>query len=148
MNGSRGTSVKAIAKTAAPKLVSRMSDRMLEQTIGRRAGLTVIFRTMAGEFVPDAAEGFCGEIAYELTGQDGVLRSRTRRITTTAAMPVAARATDPALTIKLGLADFVRLSAGEVDPVTLLMGERMALEGDFMLAAKVGPMFGQPLPEA
>jgi hypothetical protein len=39
------------------------------------------------------------------------------------------------------------LSTGEVDPVTLLMGERMQLQGDFMLAAKLAPMFGQPLPE-
>ncbi|UTI63246.1 SCP2 sterol-binding domain-containing protein [Paraconexibacter antarcticus] len=125
-----------------------MSDRLLEQTIGRQPGLTLIFRTMAGEFVPAAAEGFSGEIAYELTGLDGVLRSRTMRITSVAAVPVAEKAADPALTIKLGLADFIRLSAGEADPVTLLMGERMTLEGDFMLAAKVGAMFGQPLPEA
>lgn len=148
MSGSRGTSVKALAKASAPKLVSKMSDRLLERTVGRRRGLTMIFRMMAGEFVPAAAEGFTGEIAYELAGRDGRVRSWAMHIAPTRASPVARRAAEPALTISLGLADFIRLSAGEIDPVALLMGERMTLEGDFMLAAKVGPMFGQPLPQA
>lgn len=125
-----------------------MSDQLLERTIGRPRGLAVIFRTMAGEFVPSAAQGFSGEIAYRLTGLDGMVRAWTMRITATQASPVAGPATDPALTIGLGLADFIRLSAGEIDPVMLVMGERMTLEGDFTLAAKVGPMFGQPLPQS
>jgi putative sterol carrier protein len=140
-------SIAALAKRKAPVLSARMSDRFLERTLGRPWGLQVIFKVMARQFVPAAAEGFVGEIAYELRGQDAVVRTRSLRITPTAALPLARPASEPALTISLGLADFLRLSTGEVDPVTLLMGERMQLQGDFMLAAKLAPMFGQALPE-
>jgi len=61
---------------------------------------------------------------------------------------IAGRLADSALTLKVGLADFIRIIAGELKPVDLVMSGRMQLEGDFMLAAKLGPMFGEPAPAA
>jgi putative sterol carrier protein len=140
-------SAARLAKHAAPGVSSRVGDTLLEQSLGHRWGLNLIFHAMARRFVPEAAEGFVGEIAYELKGHDAVVRKRSLRITPTAALPSAKPALEPALTISLTLADFLRLSTGEVDPVALVMDERMQLQGDFMVAAKLGAMFGQPLPE-
>jgi putative sterol carrier protein len=134
---------RAIAATTA-----RASDPLLERTIGRPRGLRAIFKAMTKKFVPTAAEGFVGCVTYELRGEDSMVRAWTVQITPTQAIPVAGRLADPALTIKVGLADFIRISAGGLKPVDLVMSGRMQLEGDFMLAAKLGPMFGEPVPGA
>jgi putative sterol carrier protein len=53
-------------------------------------------------------------------------------------------ATAPALTMKLGVADFVRIAGRDLDPGKALLTGRMDLEGDLALAARLGEMFGQP----
>jgi hypothetical protein len=53
-------------------------------------------------------------------------------------------ATAPALKLKLGLADFVRLAGRDLDPGKALLTGRMDMEGDLALAARLGEMFGQP----
>ena len=53
-------------------------------------------------------------------------------------------ATAPALTLKMALADFVRMAAGELDSGKALLTGRLDLEGDFSLARRLGEMFGQP----
>lgn len=130
---------RGVAKRAGPAISARVGDRVLERSLGHRWGLNLIFQAMASRFVPAAAEGFVGEIAY--------VRPRSVRITPATALPSAEPEPDAALTVSLGLADFLRLTTGEVDPVALVMDQRMQLRGDFMLASKLGPMFGQPLPE-
>jgi SCP-2 sterol transfer family len=136
-----------LAERGAKAAVARAGDPLLERTLGRPRGLKLIFGQMAKEFVPAAAEGFTGDIIYLLRGLDGNVRAWTVRVGPAAARPVPGRASqEPALTISLGLADFLRLSVGEVDPVALVMDGRMELQGDFAVAAKLGPMFGRPLP--
>jgi putative sterol carrier protein len=53
-------------------------------------------------------------------------------------------AATPALTMKLGVADFVRMAGRDLDPGKALLTGRMDLEGDFALAGRLGEMFGQP----
>lgn len=137
-----------LAERAVAAATARASDRLLERTLGRPRGLRAIFKAMAKRFVPAAAEGFVGSVTYELRGQDSIVRVWTVQITPTQAIPIKGRLADSALTIKVGLADFIRISAGELKPVDLVMSGRMQLEGDFMLAAKLGPMFGAPAPAA
>jgi putative sterol carrier protein len=52
----------------------------------------------------------------------------------------------PALTIKLALADFIRLAGRDLDPVKALLSGRMELDGDFALAMRLAQMFGQASP--
>ena len=53
-------------------------------------------------------------------------------------------ASAPALTLKLAVADFVRIAGRDLDPGKALLVGRLELEGDFALAARLGEMFGAP----
>ncbi|WP_354697894.1 Alkanesulfonate monooxygenase [Paraconexibacter sp. AEG42_29] len=128
---------------AARRAVARADDRWLERTLGSARGLKLIFGAMAKRFVPAAAQGFVGTIAYELRDQAGVVQTWSVRVTPTAATATPGPAPDPALTIQMGLADFLRLAVGELDPGALLLSGRMDLRGDFGLATRLGAMFGQ-----
>jgi hypothetical protein len=55
-------------------------------------------------------------------------------------------ADDPALTIRYGLADFVRVAAGLVDPAVPLLEDRASISGDLALAARLPEIFRAPRP--
>jgi alkanesulfonate monooxygenase SsuD/methylene tetrahydromethanopterin reductase-like flavin-dependent oxidoreductase (luciferase family) len=123
--------------------VRRSDDRRLERTVGTRQGLRVIFSAMQGQFVPSGAGGFTGDLLYELRGADGALLPWTVTITPDRAVARPGRPTAPRLTVKITVADFVRLAGGDLDAGRALLSGRMDLEGDFSLAARLGEMFGQ-----
>ncbi len=50
----------------------------------------------------------------------------------------------PAITFKLGIADWARLIAEDADPQELLFSGRFEVEGDLSLATRVPEMFGAP----
>jgi hypothetical protein len=129
--------------------IGHLNDRVLELTLGSRLAIRVIFAGMSRQFVPSAAEGFEGWICYELRRLGGaVIEGWGLRITSAVASASLGFPTDPAVTLKLTVADFVRFSVGAVSPVTLLTEERLQLDGDLMVAAKLAPMFGRPLPQS
>ncbi len=128
--------------------IAHTNDRVLELTLGSRLAIRVIFAVTSRHFVPSAAEGFEGSISYELRRYNGaVIEGWALRITAAAAKPSRGFPTDPAVTLKLTVGDFVRFSLGAVSPVTLLTEERLKLDGDLTVAAKLAPMFGRPLPQ-
>ena len=128
--------------------IAHLNDRVLELTVGSRLAIRLIFVVMSRQFVPSAAEGFEGSICYELRRHNGaVIEGWALRIMTYAAKASAGFPTEPAVTLKLTVSDFVRFSVGAVSPVTLLNEERLQLDGDFAVAAKLAPMFGRPLPQ-
>jgi alkanesulfonate monooxygenase SsuD/methylene tetrahydromethanopterin reductase-like flavin-dependent oxidoreductase (luciferase family) len=135
--------LEARGEAAFKAFVRRSDDRRLERTAGSAQGLKLIFGAMQSQFVPDKAGGFVGDIGYELKAADGSVRSWTVAISADGAQSRAGRG-DPRLTIKLALADFIRLAAGDLDAGKALLDGRMDLEGDFSLAARLGEMFGQP----
>ena len=53
---------------------------------------------------------------------------------------------EPALTLKVNLADFARIAAQEIDPIQPVMEGRLLLDGDLELAMRMGEMFGQRSP--
>ena len=124
--------------------VRRSGDRRLEQTVGSDRGLKVIFGAMAQQFVPEKANGFNGEIAYELRRADGRVAVWTVAVAGGAATVRPGPAADPALTLRMAVADFVRLAGRDLDPGKALLTGRMDLAGDFSLAMRLGEMFGQP----
>ena len=129
--------------------IGHLNDRLLELTLGSRPAIRVIFGVMGRQFVPSAAEGFEGSICYELRRLGGaVIEGWGLRITSSTATASLGFPTDPAVTLKLTVGDFVRFSLGAVSPVTLLTEERLELDGDLMIAAKLAPMFGRPLPQS
>ena len=94
-------------------------------------------------------EGFEGAICYELRRHNGaIIEGWALRITALAARASFGFPTEPATTLKLTVGDFVRFNLGAVSPVTLLTEERLKLDGDLTVAAKLAPMFGRPLPQS
>jgi hypothetical protein len=124
--------------------VRRSSDRRLERTVGSDRGLRFVFAQMARAYRPDRAAGWSGGIRYELTGPAGRVRTWTVSCRADGARSHEGAAPDPALTIKLGVVDFVRIAGRDLDPAKALLSGRMDLEGDFAVAMRLAAMFGQP----
>jgi hypothetical protein len=129
--------------------IAHLSDRAIELTLGSRLAIRVIFAIMGRQFVPSAAEGFEGWICYELRRHNGaVIEGWTLRITASVAKASFGFPANPSVTLKLTVGDFVRFSLGIASPVTLLTEQRLKLDGDLTVAAKLAPMFGRPLPQS
>jgi alkanesulfonate monooxygenase SsuD/methylene tetrahydromethanopterin reductase-like flavin-dependent oxidoreductase (luciferase family)/putative sterol carrier protein len=124
--------------------VRRSDDRRLERTAGSGTGLKVLFGAMAQAYVPDKAAGFSGDLQYDLRRSNGELVSWTVTLGPGRASVRPGTASAPALTLKLGVVDFVRLAGGDLDPGKALLTGRMDMEGDLAIAARLGEMFGQP----
>jgi alkanesulfonate monooxygenase SsuD/methylene tetrahydromethanopterin reductase-like flavin-dependent oxidoreductase (luciferase family)/putative sterol carrier protein len=124
--------------------VRRASDERLEATVGSDRGLRVVFAAMARAYEPDKAHGFAGELQYDLTRGDGRLLAWTVGVGPTEATVHRGPATAPALTLKMTVADFLRMAAGDLDAGKALLTGRLDLAGDFSLAQRLGEMFGQP----
>ncbi len=124
--------------------VRRSDDRRLERTVGSDRGLKLLFGAMAQAYEPEKAGGFSGELQYELTRSDGRVLRWTVDLDSERAQAHARAASAPKLTLKLAVADFVRLAGGDLDPGKALLTGRMDLEGDLAVAARLGEMFGQP----
>jgi SCP-2 sterol transfer family len=129
--------------------LAHLDDRVLELTLGSRAGIRIIFAGMSRQFVPAAAEGFEGSIGYELRRHGGaVIEGWDLRIGSSTAKARAGFPAQPAVTLRLTVGDFVRFSFGAVSPVVLLTEERLRLDGDLMIATRLAPMFGRALPQS
>jgi alkanesulfonate monooxygenase SsuD/methylene tetrahydromethanopterin reductase-like flavin-dependent oxidoreductase (luciferase family)/putative sterol carrier protein len=124
--------------------VRRSDDRRLERTAGSGTGLKVLFGAMAQAYEPEKAAGFSGDLQYDLRRANGELVSWTVTLGPEGASARPGTATAPALRLKLGVVDFVRLAGGDLDPGKALLTGRMDIEGDLAIAARLGEMFGQP----
>ncbi|MBS1894031.1 MAG: bifunctional 3-(3-hydroxy-phenyl)propionate/3-hydroxycinnamic acid hydroxylase [Actinobacteria bacterium] len=125
---------------------SRLDDRALELAFGNPVALGAIFNEMARGFVPGVANGFVGEIQYELVRTSGRTARFMVGVEASRARPRRGRAKSPALTVRLRLTDFLRMAAGEFEEVDLLKARRVDLQGDGLLGSRLGPMFGRPAP--
>jgi alkyl sulfatase BDS1-like metallo-beta-lactamase superfamily hydrolase len=101
---------------------------------------------MARMYRPERAAGWTGDIRYELMRSDGTMRTWTVTCEAAVARAREGAAPGPHLTIKLTVADFVRVAAGDLDPAKALLSGRLDLEGDFAVAMRLAAMFGQPSP--
>ena len=128
------------------RLVRGASDDQLERRFGSGAAQRVIFSGMARQFEPKFANGFEGDIAYELTHHgNGRAPSRwTVRVQDDAAVMLPGLNGPPAILFRLSLPDFMRLATEEMDPQELLFSGRFDVEGDLSLATRVPEMFGAP----
>lgn len=128
------------------RFVRRADDERLQRTIGSDRGLRIVFAAMARSYRPERADGFEGDIRFELTDARGRPRTWTLTCSPAGARAAAAATQAPALTVKLALADFIRVAGRDLDPVKALLSGRMELEGDFALAMRLAQMFGQRSP--
>jgi alkanesulfonate monooxygenase SsuD/methylene tetrahydromethanopterin reductase-like flavin-dependent oxidoreductase (luciferase family) len=122
-------------------LVRGRTDRQLHRLFDRGPGLTVIFKGMERAFVPAKADGFEGEILYDLRGRDAP-RAWTVRIADGRAAVRHGDANDPALTFRTSVPNFVRMIAGEEFAPKLMLEGSLVIEGDYSLAGRMPEMFG------
>jgi alkanesulfonate monooxygenase SsuD/methylene tetrahydromethanopterin reductase-like flavin-dependent oxidoreductase (luciferase family) len=135
---------KAAAERAFRAFVSRSGDATLERTAGSQRGLALLFGAMAMAYVPGRARGFQGELEYLLARADGREVRWTVAVDGARAQVRPGAATDPALRVRVGVADFVRMAGRDLDPGKAMLLGRLDLEGDFAVAARLGEMFGRP----
>ncbi|HZO37030.1 MAG TPA: LLM class flavin-dependent oxidoreductase [Solirubrobacteraceae bacterium] len=129
-------------EAALTALVKRGDDRLLERVAGTSVGLKLLFSAMTQRFDLEAADGFVGEIQYDL-GVGEETRFWTIAIDATGATARPEASADPRLTLKLGLADMLRIATGELDAARAVLTGKLDLEGDLALAMRLGTMFGQ-----
>ncbi len=116
--------------------VARSDDRRLERTLGTRGGLRLLFGALERQLAH--AGGLTGEVTFLLRASDGAVRPWTVAADGTGARVGAGP--DPRLTVRMGLADLVRIAGGDLDPGDALLTGRLDLEGDFALATRLGEL--------
>jgi putative sterol carrier protein len=124
--------------------VASSDDVQLERRFGSRVGQRAMFAGMARSFVPSASEGFSGELEYELTrpATEADPVRWTLEISGGRAVARPGTARSPRLTVRMELADFMRVATGAADAVVLVLSGRASIRGDFGLAARLPEMFG------
>lgn len=144
----------AAARERGLKLLARVLDGASEAQIERRFGSApmqrALFAAMARAFDPDAAGGFEGRLGYELSRPATGGQPLAWTIDVSAGRATAHRGLAPEakLTLRLELADFMRMAAGTLDPVVPVLQGRASVLGDFGLAARLPQMFGAARPRA
>jgi hypothetical protein len=132
------------------EVVRHIGDGDLERRLGVPLMQRAIFAAMTRGYDPAAAQGFRGTIAFELTRPVTGGGSAAWIIEVldghAVARPGAPAADGVALTLRMPMADFLRVAGGVIDPAEPLLSGRATLVGDLGLAARLAEMFGAPRP--
>jgi tetratricopeptide (TPR) repeat protein len=136
-------------RRALAAMVRGQDDETLERRFSEPRRQRALLRASARGFQPAHADGFCGVIAYELEpfAIEPPADAPWRWAIEVDAVGGRARLLEhapleAAVTIHAGLAEWVRVTAGVENPLTLLAGGRFSIEGDVLLAARLEAMFG------
>lgn len=127
-------------RTRLKSFVAGADDRRLDRVFGSRAGLAMLFRAAERAYVPSDVTA---DVVFELRRADGTVRSWTVAIAPARARARAGAASAPRLTLRLGVADLVRIGAGELDADEALLAGRLDLAGEFELALRLPALFGR-----
>jgi alkanesulfonate monooxygenase SsuD/methylene tetrahydromethanopterin reductase-like flavin-dependent oxidoreductase (luciferase family) len=147
-----GEGVRDGARRVLEQVVRGASDEQLQRRFGNRVAQKAIFAGMARSFQPQLAGGFQGDIVYELSPSAGNGRARTQPDRWTLSVRDG-RATaqrggspEPAVVLRMGVADFARLLSGVELPLKAMIEGRASVEGDFTVVSRLSEMFGGPSP--
>jgi class 3 adenylate cyclase/tetratricopeptide (TPR) repeat protein len=136
-------------RRALTAIVAGLDDEAVERRFAEPRRQRALMRAMAKGFQPSKAGGFAGTIAYELEPLTGApapgapwrwaleVDSRRGRARLVEPAPL-----DAAVTVYFGLADWVRVMAGTLDPIAAMMNGRCNVAGDIRLAVRLEGMFG------
>jgi hypothetical protein len=139
---SAGESARQRVQAGARKLAGRATDSRIERVLGAAAAQRALFAVMTSSLDAGSAAGFEGCIVYDLGMSDGTRRSWTIAVRAGRATARRGGAADPALTVRVPLADFVRVITDAEDSYPMILDGRMTMDGDLALANRLSEMFG------
>jgi putative sterol carrier protein len=105
--------------------------------------LEKVFAGMAGSFNPEKAAGQQAVVQYEITGPDGS-HEYAMRIADGRCEIEAGRAESPRVSLRIGLADFLRLITGAANGMQLFMTGKLKVSGDLFFAQTYQSWFDRP----
>jgi alkanesulfonate monooxygenase SsuD/methylene tetrahydromethanopterin reductase-like flavin-dependent oxidoreductase (luciferase family) len=126
------------------------SDSEAERLLRRPLAQAALFHGMARGFRPEKAHGFTGHIQITLTFPASGASPRTWTLTVEEKRATARSGSvteKPALALRIGAADLLRLGGG-ANPGSVLLAEGtdFDVQGDITLAMRMVEMFGGPSP--
>jgi class 3 adenylate cyclase len=140
---------RAALATGGRSAIARLShsgrDEDLERRFANPVALRAIFSAMCVGFQPSVALGFEGDIVIDLHRGDGerhAAGSWTIEVGPKRASARRGPAEDPAVTVHVSVADFIRLISGELSGIGGMAQGRVDVDGDVLLAARMVEMFG------
>lgn len=125
------------------ELIKTLSDEELKaqlDQLGPDNVLREIFGRMPEAFIAEKAQGTDAVMQYDIATDDG-LKQWTVTINDGTCTTSEGPATDPRLTLQLGMVDFVRLIFGQAEGTQLFMTGKLKLKGDMMFAMQMQTFF-------
>jgi putative sterol carrier protein len=105
--------------------------------------LEKVFAGMAESFSPDKAAGQQATVQYEISSPDGA-HEYAMRIADGRCEVDKGRVESPRVTIRIGLADFLRLITGKANGMQLFMTGKLKVSGDLFFAQTYQSWFDRP----
>ena len=105
--------------------------------------LEKVFDGMSGSFSPEKAAGQQAVVQYEISAPDGG-HEYAMRIADGRCEIDKGRAESPRVSIRIGLADFLRLITGEANGMQLFMTGKLKVSGDLFFAQTYQSWFDRP----
>jgi putative sterol carrier protein len=116
----------------------------IQQQDGGAGGvLDNVFTGMAESFNPTKAAGQQAIVQYEISAPDGT-HEYAMRIADGRCEVEQGRAESPRVTIRIGLADFLRLITGNANGMQLFMTGKLKVSGDLFFAQTYQSWFDRP----
>jgi putative sterol carrier protein len=128
--------------------VDSMSNEQLTEAVRQQEGgadrvLDQVFEGMRQAFDPAKAAGQAAVVQYEIAAPDGP-RHYLMRVTDGRCEVERGGAEDPRVTIRIGLADFLRLVAGRLNGMQAFMSGKLKVSGDLFFAQTYQAWFNRP----
>jgi alkanesulfonate monooxygenase SsuD/methylene tetrahydromethanopterin reductase-like flavin-dependent oxidoreductase (luciferase family) len=137
-----GAALRGRLQAGTQRLAASASDARIEKLLGGATAQRALFALMASRFDPARAAGVDGTIVFDLGVSDGTRRCWAIDVSRGRARARPGGARQAALTIRLALADFIRVNAGAASFYELIADDRVLIEGDLALAGRLSEIFG------
>jgi putative sterol carrier protein len=141
-------SIDASDFSALSAAVEQKSNEELVAAIQQQEGgangvLGQVFAGMVDSFNPAKAAGQEATVQYEISAPDGT-HEWAMRIADGRCEVAPGRAESPRVTIRIGLADFLRLITGKANGMQLFMTGKLKVSGDLFFAQTYQGWFDRP----
>jgi putative sterol carrier protein len=128
--------------------VDSMSNEQLTEAVRQQEGgadrvLDQVFEGMRQAFDPAKAAGQAAVVQYEIAAPDGP-RQFLMRVADGRCQIERGSAENPRVTIRIGLADFLRLVAGRLNGMQAFMSGKLKVSGDLFFAQTYQAWFNRP----